>query len=90
MKTVFVQVVDRPERKAIVKSLLKATDYFSYCEEVGCDVWEVLSSIKEALYEPVRMWIPENLGRIGTGEYMQGGGSICRFCWNCIQRLQSD
>jgi len=72
MKTVFVQVVDRPERKAIVKSSQKATDYFSYCEEVGCDVWEVLSSIKEALYEPVGMWMPENLRRIGTGEYMQG------------------
>ena len=72
MKTVFVQVVDRPERKAIVKSSQKATDYFSYCEEVSCDVWEVLSSIKEALYEPVGMWMPENLRRIGTGEYMQG------------------
>jgi AraC-like DNA-binding protein len=72
MKTVFVQVVDRPERKAIVKSSQKATDYFSYCEEVGCDVWEVLSSIKEALYEPVGMWMPEKLRRIGTGEYMQG------------------
>jgi hypothetical protein len=72
MKTVFVQVVERPARKAIVKSAQTATDYFSYCEEVGCDVWEVLSSVKEALYEPVGMWMPENLRRIGTGEYMQG------------------
>jgi AraC-like DNA-binding protein len=72
MKTVFVQVVERPARKAIVKSAQTATDYFSYCEEVGCDVWEVLSSVKKALYEPVGMWMPENLRRIGTGEYMQG------------------
>ena len=72
MKTVFVQVVERPARKAVVRCAQKATDYFSYCEEVGCTVWDVLSSIKEALYEPVGMWMPESLRRIGTGTYMQG------------------
>lgn len=72
MDTVFVQVVERPARKAMVKFSQKATDYFTYCAEVGCDVWEVLSSIREALYEPVGMWMPPALRRIGTGEYMQG------------------
>ena len=72
MKTVFVQVVDRPERKAVVRFAQKASDYFSYCEELGCDVWDVLSGIKDALYEPVGMWMPESMRRLGTGSYVQG------------------
>lgn len=70
--TVFVQVVDRPARKLILKRGIKATHYFEYCEEVGCDVWGVLSSIKEAMYEPIGMWLPENLRTEGTSEYAQG------------------
>ena len=70
--TVFVQVIDRPERKLILKRGIKATHYFEYCEEVGCDVWGILSSIKEALYEPIGMWMPENLQIEGTSIYTQG------------------
>lgn len=70
--TVFVQVIDRPGRKLILKRGIKATHYFEYCEEVGCDVWGILSSIKEALYEPIGMWMPENLQKMGTSIYTQG------------------
>ncbi len=70
--TVFVQVIDRPARKLILKRGTNATEYFAYCEEVGCDVWGVLSSIKEALYEPIGMWMPENLRKPGTSVYTQG------------------
>ncbi|NMA36852.1 MAG: hypothetical protein GX942_00955 [Papillibacter sp.] len=68
---VFVQVVERPERKLLIKRGIKASDYFEYCEEVGCDVWGVLASVKEALYEPIGMWLPEKL-RNGASEYAQG------------------
>jgi AraC family transcriptional regulator len=70
--TIFVQVVDRPARKLILKRGMKATHYFEYCEEVGCDVWDVLSSIKEAIYEPIGMWMPENMRKPGTSVYTQG------------------
>lgn len=70
--TVFVQVVDRPARKLILKRGIKATHYFEYCEEVGCDVWDILSGIKEALYEPIGMWLPESLIKPGTSAYAQG------------------
>jgi len=70
--TIFVQVIDRPERKLILKRGIKATHYFEYCEEVGCDVWGVLSSIKEAIYEPIGMWMSENLRKPGTSVYTQG------------------
>ncbi len=72
VNTVFVQVVDRPTRKVILKRGVKATHYFEYCEEVGCEIWEILSGIKEALYEPIGMWLPEKFRKPGTSEYAQG------------------
>jgi AraC family transcriptional regulator len=70
--TIFVQVVDRPERKLILRRGRKATHYFEYCEELGCDVWDELAKIKDALYEPIAMWLPDNLIRPGTSVYAMG------------------
>lgn len=70
--TVFVQVIERPARKLVLKRGVKATHYFEYCEEVGCDIWGVLSSMKEAMYEPIGMWMPEGLRTPGTSIYTQG------------------
>jgi AraC-like DNA-binding protein len=70
--TIFVQVVDRPARKLILKRGVNAGDYFAYCEEVGCEVWDVLTAVQQALYEPIGMWLPENLRRPGTSVYAQG------------------
>ena len=69
---VLVQVIDRPARKVILKRGKKAEDYFAYCEEVSCDVWGVLCSVKEALYEPIGMWLPKRFRPEGTSEYAQG------------------
>lgn len=71
-KAVFVQVVERPARKVLLKRGVKAKDYFQFCEEVGCDIWPVLTSIKEALYEPIGMWLPQHLMKEGTSQYVQG------------------
>jgi AraC family transcriptional regulator len=70
--TTFVQVVDRPARKLILKRGIQATDYYAYCEEVGCEVWDTLTGIQQALYEPIGMWLPENLRKMGTSTYAQG------------------
>lgn len=70
--TIFVQVVERPARKLILKRGVKAEDYYAYCEEVGCEVWDVLTGIPQALYEPIGMWLPETLRRPGTSVYAQG------------------
>lgn len=71
-KTIFVQVIERPERKCLLKRGIKATEYFGFCEEAGCEIWPVLTSVKEALYEPVGMWLPKWLRPEGTSEYVQG------------------
>ncbi len=72
LSTVFVQVAERPERKLILKRGVTAAHYFDYCEEVGCGVWEVLGSIRGALYEPIGMWLPEHMVKPGTSVYAQG------------------
>lgn len=72
INAIFVQVIDRPARKLILKRGTSATHYFEYCEEVGCDIWDVLKGVKDALYEPIGMWLPENLRKPGTSVYAQG------------------
>lgn len=69
---VFVQVVERPARKLILKRGKLAKDYFAYCEELGCDVFDELKGVKDALYEPVGIWLPENMRKPGTSEYAMG------------------
>ena len=71
-RTVFIQIVEKPARKVIIKRGIKANEYFSYCEEVGCDVWGLLTSIKSNSGEPVCLWLPEHLRKPVTNEYVQG------------------
>ena len=72
VKSVFVQVVEKPARKVIIKRGITATEYFQYCEEVGCDVWGLLCSMKSISGEPVCLWLPDHLIREGTSQYVQG------------------
>ena len=72
VKNVFVQVVERPARKVIIKRGKEATEYWKYCEEVGCDVWGLLTSIKSISGEPVCLWLPKSYIAPGTSEYVQG------------------
>lgn len=72
LKAVFVQVIERPARKVLIKRGVKADEYFAYCGEVGCEVWGMLTSVKEALYEPIGMWLPKSMIKNGTSQYIQG------------------
>ena len=47
------QLTNFPARKLLLKRGKTAEDYFAYCEEVGCDVWGLLCSVREALNEPM-------------------------------------
>ncbi len=71
-RAIFTQVIERPARKLLLKRGAKAEEYFAYCEEAGCDVWGVLSSVKEAAYEPAGFWLPAALRREGTSRYVLG------------------
>lgn len=71
-RLVFVQVVPRPDRKLIVKRAARAEEYFAYCAEVGCQVWDDLKAIPAALGEPLGLWMPPPLRPAGTSLYVHG------------------
>ena len=56
----------------IIKRGKEASDYFAYCEEVGCDVWGLLLSVKSISGEPVCLWLPPACRKPDTSEYVQG------------------
>ena len=70
-RSVFIQVMEKPERNVILKRGSKAADYFAYCEEVGCDIWGILTSIKSLCGGPLGLWLPEKY-RDGASEYVEG------------------
>ncbi len=72
IRSVFIQTVEKPARKVLLKRGVKANDYFAYCEEVGCDVWGLLQSIPSISGEPVCLWLPATYITPGTSEYVQG------------------
>ncbi|MCM1088673.1 MAG: AraC family transcriptional regulator [Muribaculaceae bacterium] len=72
VKSVFIQVIEKPARKVIMKRGREAKDYWKYCEEVGCDVWGLLTSIKSVSGEPVCLWLPSQYRKPDTSEYVQG------------------
>ena len=75
---IFTQIVQRPARKLILKRSKAAEEYFAYAEEIGCgqsgssSAWDVLVNIREALYEPIGLWLPEAMKPSGTGSYAHG------------------
>lgn len=79
VKNIFIKVVDKPERKVFVKRGVTATEYWSYCNEVGCDVWGTLTSVKSISGEPVCLWLPKKLIEDGTSEYVQGVEVACDY-----------
>lgn len=72
IQPVFIQVIRKPERLCIIRRGKNATDYFPYCEEVGCDVWGILMSMESLCGEPVSLWLPPKYKKPGTSTYVQG------------------
>ncbi|NLT57437.1 MAG: helix-turn-helix transcriptional regulator [Clostridiales bacterium] len=72
VSTVYIQLIEKPARKALIKRGVNATEYFAYCEEVGCDVWGLLTSMKSLDGEPAGLWLPPAHIRPSTSAYVQG------------------
>ena len=71
-RNVFIQVIDKPKRKVMIKRGKTAPEYMKYCEEVGCDIWGLLVSMKSLCGEPVCLWLPEAYIKPGSSQYVQG------------------
>lgn len=72
LQSVFIQVIKKPERNVVIKRGKQAADYFAYCEEVGCDVWGLLTSMDSMEGEPVCLWLPDKYKPSNTSTYVQG------------------
>lgn len=72
IKNIFIKAIDKPRRKVIIKRGINATEYMSYCGEVGCDVWGLLQSIRSISGEPVCLWLTKPYRKDGTSKYVQG------------------
>ena len=72
VQSVFLQIIQKPARKVILKRGIQAEDYFPYCEEVGCDVWGILTSMDSLCGEPVCLWLPAAYRKPNTSTYVQG------------------
>ncbi|NLO85877.1 MAG: helix-turn-helix transcriptional regulator [Clostridiales bacterium] len=72
IQSVVIQIMHKPERKVIIKRCVAAQDYFPYCEEVGCDVWGLLTSMDSLCGEPVCLWLTKQYKKPNTSTYVQG------------------
>lgn len=72
IQPIFIQLVRKPERLCVIKRGRCAEDYFTYCEEVSCDVWGILTSMKFLCGEPVALWLPPRYRKPDTSTYVQG------------------
>lgn len=66
-RTMTVTAVERPARKLILLRSVHATEYFSFCEEMGCDCEGLLNSIPEKFDTAALLTLPANLIKPGTG-----------------------
>ncbi len=72
---IFTQIMERPARKLILFRSRSASEYFEYCEEVGCGTpespapWDILCGIRNTLGEPMGVWLPDSMRPEGTGIY---------------------
>lgn len=71
-RNMFIQTIDKPARRAIIKRGVKADNYMDYCGEVGCDIWGLLTSMKSLDGEPVCLWLPDMYVKPDTSMYVQG------------------
>lgn len=69
---ISVELCQLPRRRLIVKRGVNARDYFSYCEEMGCDVWELLLHMPGRVDQPLCLWLPKAMRAPHTSEYVMG------------------
>ena len=65
-RTVTVFPMTRPACRMILKRGIRANDYFSYYDEVGCDIWDILQAVPNRLDEVALVNLPPALIKEGT------------------------
>lgn len=60
-RTVTATYLTKSACKLIIKRGILSTDYFSYCDEIGCDIWDELEKVPNRLDEVVFVTLPDSL-----------------------------
>lgn len=56
-RTVTATYITKPASKMIIKRGVLATDYFSYCDEIGCEIWDTLEKLQaRVIWLQVYLW----------------------------------
>lgn len=71
-RSVFIQLQKKARPQGDHQAGVRAEEYFTYCEEVGCDVWGLLASMDSLRGEPVCLWMKPPYQKPGTSSYVQG------------------
>lgn len=70
--TCTVTIVDHPAARVLLQRAARATEYWSYCDEKGCE-WEgLLASIPERLCPPALLTLPTQLTTPGASKVAAG------------------
>ena len=69
---VTVTIIKRPARKLMLLRSARASDYFSYCEEMGCDWERILNNITEKFDSAAILTLPDKLIKAGTSAIAVG------------------
>lgn len=67
-RTVTATFITKPACKLIIKRGILSTDYFSYCDEIGCDIWDTLEKVPNRLNKVSFVILPEFLVSQGTSK----------------------
>jgi len=72
-KNISISLVNKSKRLLIYKPGKEGLDdYWDYSNDVGCDLWGILKSIKCLGDEPVCLYLPKALTPKGCSTYVQG------------------
>lgn len=78
--TCTVTIVDHPAARLLVQRSTQAGEYWSYCEEMGCE-WEgLLAGIPERLCDPALIRLPPSMVRPGTSPVAAGAELPATWC----------
>ncbi len=67
-RTVTATSITKPACKLIVRRGILSTDYFSYCDEIGCDIWQTLEQVPNRLDKVSFVILPDALVTQGTSK----------------------
>ena len=64
-RVVTATLITRPARRLVIRRGIAAGDYFAYCEEIGCAIWDTLAALPGRLDSVAFVRLPPALAEAG-------------------------